>query len=261
MFGSRTRRRRRLRQTPLPPHLASILDQKVPYYRQLSAEERTALGGLVQIFLYEKRFEGCAGLEITDEIRVTIAAQACILLLGRETDIYPTLRTILVYPGAYIVRAARPAPGGIVVEGDEVRIGESHRRDTVILAWDAVQGGASDIHDGKNVVFHEFAHQLDNESGAAEGAPALPQPSMYIAWARVLGGEYRALVDAVERQRPTVLDPYGATNPAEFFAVATECFFEKSVQLQTRHPELYDQLRQFYRRDPARLASKPPRPD
>lgn len=190
-------------------------------------------------------------MAITDEMRVTIAAQACVLLLGRETEMYPTLRTIVVYPGPFVVHAVRRQPDGTVIEGDEVRIGESHLRDTVVLGWDAVLRSASDVHDGRNVVFHEFAHQLDNESGAAEGAPALPRTSMYIAWARVLGREYQTLVDAVERYRPHVLDSYGATSPAEFFAVATECFLEKPLELKIHHPDLYDQLRQFYGRDPA----------
>lgn len=250
MFGWRERRRRRLREQPLPAAWRAVVDG-LPAYRALSADERRELDGLIQVFLNEKRFEGCGGLILTDEIRVGIAAQACMLLLGRPTDLYPTLRTVLVYPSSYVVRARRRDESGIVIEGDEVRLGESHLRDTVILAWDAVRQGASDIHDGNNVVFHEFAHQLDNESGATEGAPDLPRGSSRIAWARVLGGEYRTLVEALEAHRPTFLRPYAATNPAEFFAVATEYFFERPVELRTRHPELYGKLSEFYRRDPA----------
>jgi Mlc titration factor MtfA (ptsG expression regulator) len=258
MLRFRKRRRAKLRQTPLPPRLRAILDERVPYLRRLSSGERRELEGLVQVFLDEKRFEGAAGLVVTDEMRVTIAAQACVLLLGRETEMYPTLRTILVYPGPYLVHAVRRQPDGTVVENDEVRLGESHLRDTVVLGWDAVLRSTSDVNDCRNVVFHEFAHQLDNESGAAEGAPALPRTSMYIAWARVLGGEYRALVEAVERHRPHVLDAYGATSPAEFFAVATECFLNEPGALKARHPDLYDQLRLFYGRDPASSSGPEP---
>jgi len=120
-----------------------------------------------------------------------------------------------------------------------------------VLSWDDVLQGASDIHDGHNLVYHEFAHQLDNESGAAKGAPRLPKPSMYIAWAHVLTEEYQSLVDAVLNNRSSLLDGYGATNPAEFFAVATEFFFEKPIELKLVHPHLYKQLTLFYRRDPA----------
>ncbi len=251
MLGLKNRRRRRLMQKPFPPEWVKILERNVPYYRCLSPEEQKQLQGLIHVFLSEKWFEGCGGLEITDEIRLTIAAQACILLLGRETDFYPTLRTILVYPSAYVARFADRQPDGTVIEGEQARLGESWLRGTLVLSWDDVLQGASDFHDGHNVVFHEFAHQLDNESGAAEGAPLLPERSMYIAWARVLGREYQSLLNDIEHHRKTFIDEYGAINPAEFFAVITEAFFEKSVQFRAKHPELYEQLRLFYRQNPA----------
>jgi Mlc titration factor MtfA (ptsG expression regulator) len=203
------------------------------------------------VFLDEKSFEGCGGLAITDEIRVTIAGQACILLLGRQTDYYPQLRTILVYPHRYLADHREHLPDGSVREGVHARLGESWCRGPVVLAWDDVLRGAADIHDGHNVVFHEFAHQLDGESGANEGAPVLPRRSMYIAWARVLGHEYEHLIDELKHHRRTFIDAYGATSPAEFFAVVTEAFFEQSIQLKRRHPELYDQLVAFYQQDPA----------
>lgn len=229
----------------------TIIKRNVPYYNCLSPAEQSELHGLIQIFLKEKYFEGCGGLEITDEIRVTIAAQACILLLGRETDFYPTLRSILVYPQAYIAPLKKVAAGFLVTEGLQARFGESWSHGYVILSWDDVLKGASDIQDGHNLVFHEFAHQLDEESGAADGAPALPHRSMYITWARVLSREYKELIDSIEQNRPTLLDKYGATNPAEFFAVATEFFFEKPIELKQSHPELYEQMKLFYQRDPA----------
>ena len=255
MLGRRTRRRERLRQRPLPDSWIANIERNVPYYRTLNASDRRELHGHIQVFLAEKRFEGCGGLELTDEIRVTIAAQACILLLHRDTDYYPSLRTILVYPDPYIARVARRLPGGIAIEGREVRLGESWVAGAIVLSWDDVLRGAADVHDGHNVVFHEFAHQLDAESGSANGAPDLPRRSMYIAWARVMKAEYAHLLDDLAHHRDTVLDGYGSTSPVEFFAVATECFFEKPLQLEKTHPALYDQLKLFYRQDPAASSS------
>jgi Mlc titration factor MtfA (ptsG expression regulator) len=249
----RRRRRDAVRRRPFPAPWRVLIEKNVPYVARLSASDREELLGHVQVFLDEKRFEGCGGLEITDEVRVTIAAQACILLLHRDADLYPQLVSILVYPTAYVVRGGRRTPEGLIAEGPEARLGESWARDVVVLAWDNVLSGAADIHDGHNVVLHEFAHQLDQESGGGDGAPALPRRSMYVAWARVLGHDYQQLVRDVGRRHRTLIDAYGATNPAEFFAVATETFFEKPRRLQSRHPELYDQLKGFYRQDPARL--------
>jgi len=228
-----------------------ILERNVPYYRRLTSEEQTELHGHIQVFVAEKQFEGCGGLDITDEIRVTVAAQACLLLLHRASNYYPTLRTILVYPHEYFVETTRPGPGGTVVEQVDTRLGESWFRGAVVLSWDDVKRGAADAGDGQNVVFHEFAHQLDSESGRTDGAPVLPRRSMYIAWARVLGREYATLTERLKRRRHTLLDGYGATNPAEFFSVVTESFFEQPVKLQQRHPELYEQMKLFYRQDPA----------
>ena len=134
---------------------------------------------------------------------------------------------------------------------DQARLGESWHRGAVVLSWDDVRRGAADIHDAQNVVLHEFAHQLDSESGGVEGLPDLPRGSLVSAWARVLGREYRELAEEIRRRHATLLDPYGATNPAEFFAVATETFFERPLALRRRHPELYEQLKLFYRQDPA----------
>jgi Mlc titration factor MtfA (ptsG expression regulator) len=255
MLGFRERRRRHLRAKVFPSDWLTVLEHNVPYYETLSASQRLELQGHIQVFLAEKHFEGCGGLEITDEIRVTVAAQACILLLGRKTDYYPKLKSILVYPDAYVAHVTRRQADGTVSEADQGRIGESWGHGAVVLSWNAVLRGAADIHDGRNVVLHEFAHQLDQESGATEGAPLLPRRSMYVAWARVLGREYAALVRRIDAHRPDVLDAYGAVSPAEFFAVATECFFERPTELRASHPELYEQLTLFYKQDPGR----PPR--
>jgi hypothetical protein len=253
MFWFKQRSRRRLKMTPFPASWLEIIRRNVPYEHILSKEDRHELQGHIQVFLAEKKFEGCRGFQLTDEIRVTIAAQACMLLLHRVTDYYPMLRTILVYPGAYIAPFTDSVGHGVVREGISVRAGESWQHGSVILSWDDVLEGAADIHDGHNVVLHEFAHQLDQEAGAAEGAPILPKPSMYKDWARVLRAEYTQLQKDAELGRETIVDKYGAVNPAEFFAVATECFFEKALELKDKHPELYEELRLFYCQDPAQF--------
>ena len=254
MFGLRERRRRRLRATPCPPAWRSIVEQRFPMFGRLARADQDELLGHIQVFLDEKKFEGCGGLEITDEIRVTIAAQACMLLLHREPHYYPRLVSILVYPHPYVAQAVERLPGGIVSEGPSGRLGESWVDDIVVLAWDAVRAGASDAGDGHNVVLHEFAHQLDQEDGTSNGAPILDHRSQYVAWARILGDEFASLRAAAERGATTDIDPYGATNPAEFFAVVTEAFFERPAALKSKHPELYEELRLFYHQDPLSFA-------
>jgi MtfA peptidase len=183
-----------------------------------------------------------------------------LLLLHRDTDIYPKLTTILVYPSAYIAKARKPVGSGLALEGENVNLGESWTNGIVVLSWNDVLTGASDLQDGKNLVLHEFAHQLDREDGAVDGTPLLDQRSQYVTWARVFGAEFERLKRESWMGRPTVLDEYGTTDPAEFFAVATECFFEKPRVLEKRHPELYSQLRAFYRQDPAKLPPTDPSP-
>jgi Mlc titration factor MtfA (ptsG expression regulator) len=247
------RRRRKLRAQPVPPGWKAILKRNLPVFRRLPIEDQAELLAHVQIFLAEKRFEGCGGLELTDEIRLTIAAQACLLLLHRETDYYPQLSTVLVYPSTYVAHDERHLEGPIWEEGDEYRLGHAARQlGVIVLAWDAANWGAANPSDGQNVVLHEFAHQLDFEDYSTDGAPALATRAEYLAWARVMSAEFNALRAAEEAGTPTVLDTYGATNPAEFFAVATEAFFERPSLLRASHPELYAELAKFFRQDPAR---------
>jgi len=247
----RRRRREKIKARPFPVAWRAHIAKHVPYAALLTKAEREELEGHVQVFLAEKSFEGCGGLALTDEIRVSIAAQACVLLLGRDTDYYPGLGTILVYPAAYVATARSSLAGGPVVESEQVRLGESWSTGQVVLSWDDVERGAADVRDGHNVVFHEFAHQLDGLNPTSDGAPVLDKRSMYIAWARVLGAEYARLLDDIDRHHRTVLDRYGATSPAEFFAVASETFFEQPGALKRKHPELYEQLALFYKQDPA----------
>jgi Mlc titration factor MtfA (ptsG expression regulator) len=229
-----------------------------PLFRILPAEDRRELEGHVQVFVNEKQFEGCGGLVLTDEIKVTIAAQACLLLLHRQTDYYPGLRSVVVYPSTYSVETTDHSNHGVVTETQASRLGESWQHGAVVLAWDSALHGAIDKTDGHNVVLHEFAHQLDQEDGHADGAPILTRNLLrgragrYGSWGRVLGDEFERLQREVSKGGRTVMDSYGATNPAEFFAVATECFFEKPREMVKNHPQLYDELKTFYRQDPAK---------
>ncbi len=244
----RHRRRRALLNEPFPPAWLEILDNNLPPYRKLSLGLQQQLQDYIRIFIGEKSFEGCGGLTLTDEIRVTIAAQACLLLLNRETDCYPQLFSILVYPSTYVAQAERHS--GLEAADPSVRLGESWNYGAVVLAWDSVKRGALNFKDGHNVTMHEFAHQLDQEDGKSDGAPILGVRSAYSAWSRVLSEEYELLRRETALGQKSVLDSYGATNPAEFFAVATETFFEKPVQLKKNHPELYQELLGFYKLDP-----------
>jgi Mlc titration factor MtfA (ptsG expression regulator) len=200
--------------------------------------------------LAEKHFEGCGGLEMTDEIKVTIAAQAGILLLNRKARYYPSLDSILVYPSTFLSENIRYLGGHVYIEEQAAHLGESWRGGALVLAWDSVKHGGMDVSDGHNVVLHEFAHQLDQEDGASDGAPILERSSLYTAWARILHTEYERLQDKVRSGLDTVMDEYGATNPAEFFAVATETFFEKPHAMQRKHPELYEVLKSYYNVNP-----------
>ncbi len=239
---------------PFPPKWLEILVRNVPYYRMLPRQDKQELQGLVQVLLAEKHFEGLGGMTVTDEVRVTIAAHACILLLRRKTEFYPLLVSVLVYPETYVAPMQTREPGGVVSEGMQALAGQTWDKGSLVLSWGDVLRGASNVRDGRNVVFHEFAHQLDNEAGVADGAPLLPNQTAYEEWARVCRREYRALVQDIEHGRPTVIDGYAATSPAEFFAVVTELFFEGPVQLKARHPELYALFKSYYQQDPATLA-------
>jgi Mlc titration factor MtfA (ptsG expression regulator) len=245
------RRRERLLAQPLSEEQRAMIERQLPAWRFLGEDQRRRLEGLVQVFLDEVDFEGCGGLEMTEEIRVVIAARACLLVLGSErVDPFPKMTVVLVYPSSYSTQQVRQSAGGLVHEGRSHRLGESHSRGQVVLSWDDVEAGARDPHDGHDVVLHEFAHQLDQETPSA-GSPRLRRAADYAAWARVLGGRYADLVEKVAEHRRTFLDDYGATNPAEFFAVATEAFFEKSRPFRRKLPKLYEQLQGFYGLDPA----------
>ncbi len=244
----------RLPTGPIPDSWYGVVEHDVPLARWLSAEERERLLRLVQVFLTEKHFEGCGGLTVTEEMKIRIAAEACLLVLNLEGPCYPTLRTVLVYPHGFVPKFAGSPGTGEIARSPVPLIGESWGDGVVVISWDDAVRGARNPADGDNVVLHEFAHQLDAEDGAANGAPILP-PGALRTWGGVLSEEYERLRRDAADDRRSALDDYGATNKAEFFAVATEAFFEKPVQLEREHPALYTQLRQFYRQDPARRAA------
>ncbi len=235
-----------------PEQWRALIEARVPLVRWLKSEEWDRLFGLVQAFLRDKHFEGGGGLEVTDEMKIIVAAQACLLILHLDAGCYPGVRSIILYPSTFLRRS--PAIDGRTYVGaiphPEPLMGE-HVRGAVVLAWDSSLHGASDTGDGQNVVLHEFAHELDREDGYVDGTPLLEAPSSTRTWARVLQERFDELRRSAEDGVPDVLNVYGATNRGEFFAVATETFFGNPQELRRRYPDLYAQLKGFYRQDPA----------
>jgi Mlc titration factor MtfA (ptsG expression regulator) len=245
----RKRRRQKLLSQPFPAEWLETLRQDVPHYVTLTDEEQAKLHNDLRIFIAEKDWEGCGGLELTDSIKVTVAGFACLLVLGMEEVYFDRAVTILVYPRAYVV-PDQPSEDGLLMEDRELE-GEAHYRGPVILNWEEIVRDAHAPEFGRNLVFHEFAHQLDMLNGEADGIPALPDPAGPEQWERLLNKELRRLRHDVDRGEPTVLDDYGAENEAEFFAVATECFFLQPKQLRQKHGDLYELFRGYYNQDPA----------
>lgn len=243
-------RRKRLRNRTFPDPWLAAMEKNVPLYNRLSSEDRKELLGHVQVFLAEKRFEGGGGFVVNDRVRVTIAAQACILILHRKTDYFPGLSSIIVYPSEYIAPLHSVDECGVVTEGTDQRSGESVRDGALVLSWEDVLAEGIDVHEGYNVVLHEFAHQLDAEEGITADIP-WEQELEDCAGDTILVREYRRLRKDDARGAATVLDPYGAESPEEFFAVATEAFFQTPLPLRKHHPELYGELARYYRQDPA----------
>jgi len=215
-----------------------------PIFARIPEHLRDELEGLIHVFIAEKSFEACGGLqEVTDHMRRVIAAEACLLLINRKHNFYRKLRSILIYPTAYKVRNEHGS--------HDVRLGESWDSGSVVLAWDSVVAGGRNDEDGSHVALHEFAHQLDQDDGAGDGVPPLHMGSgSYREWSHTFSKAFARFQNRLEKGRRTVIDPYGATNPAEFFAVATETFYEKPKQLQKQYPNVYEQLRLYYNVNP-----------
>ena len=253
MFGFKRRRRERLRKQPFPVEWHAFLERNVPYYAILPDDDRRELQGHIAVFLAEKNFEGCAGFKLTNEVRVTIAAHACILLLHRDTDYYPRLDSILVYARPFVAETSQRGPGKMVIRGEEVRVGESWHTGAVIFAWSDVKYSITHPDDGHNVLYHEFAHQLDSENSASDGFPVLDDEEMAEEWSSAFTDAYEGFVEDVEQGHETLLDEYGAESPPEFFAVVTETFFELPIELEEDYPELYEALKHYFKQDPANL--------
>lgn len=241
----RRRALRRLFSRPFPAEWTALLEAKVPLFRVLPEAIRQELKGHINVFLAKKLFEGCGGLEeVTDEMRLVVASQACLLLLSGRSDCYPGLTSILIYPGAYVVREKR-RQGYLETDSDSIRSGESWQQGALVLSWEDVLVSMRYPDDGYNIVLHEFAHQMEGENGPVTESATFEK-------------EYKSLKRAMNRGEETVFDYYGATDRAEFFAVATEAFFEMPHDVKAEHRGLYSELAAFYGLDPASWQSYQP---
>lgn len=243
-------KRRQIRREPFPHAWRQIIRRRMPYFSSMPTDLQLQLKKHIQVFIAEKEFLGQEGITINDDIKVTVAAQACLLLLNRKTDYYPNLKTIVLYPGAFVKKQMQSDQIGLHSEKTSVMLGESWQFGRIVLSWQHTVEGARSPNDGANVVIHEFAHQLDQETGSANGAPALGKRTSYKRWSKVFEREFKQLKRQTEQGLTSLLDSYGATNPAEFFAVASEVYFEQSQLLYQQHRSLYQQLKKFYQVDP-----------
>jgi Mlc titration factor MtfA (ptsG expression regulator) len=250
MFFFKKLRRRRIAAQPFPGPWLNILQKDVVVYNYLDDPDKVELRKNILIFLAEKHFESCGGFILNQRVKIIIAAYACILLLHRRTDYYPGLYSILVYPDAFIANHKEYLPGGLVAEGPQVYSGQSWRHGIVVLSWDDIEYDKANVHDGRNVIYHEFAHQIDSSAGRGDSSAVLKTDATFNNWSKVLYENYIELRDAAESGEPFLLDEYGATEPSEFFAVATEFFFEKPYELNQQHPKLYEELVRFYNINP-----------
>lgn len=235
---------------PFPESWQQILELDVPYYTQLPEDLKQTLRNHIVIFMDEKLFEGCNGLEITEEKKVIISAYACVLLLGEASGYYPNLQSILVYPDSYVAQVHEESEGGIISEGTQARKGESWNLGNIVLSWDDIQDNIEDPSSGQNLIFHEFAHQLDDHYGLTAGIGEYGKVFRDDEWTRILAAAFRRLQRKSRQGTPGVLDPYGATLPAELFSVATEAFFLEPHKLKKEFPKLYNALKSFYNLDP-----------
>ena len=255
----RDHNREELRKRPFPPEWEAILRANVVHYGMLEGAERTELCAMMQVFLEEKHWEGCGGLDLTDDIRVTIAAQACLLQLGLPHDYYRNVESILVYPSTVVPPERKIGFFESVsgpLEASVPILGQAFAQGPVILVWDAVLHGARHPAQGHNVVYHEFAHKLDMLDGAADGTPPLADREQLAEWMSVCSREFLRLRSLAEGGHKTFLNAYAATNEAEFFAVATEEFFDRPLALQGHAPDLYRILSQYYRQDPLKRVNR-----
>ncbi len=248
----KNRRRRKLIAQPFSEEWDAYLLNNVHFYLLLTEHDQQRLKNKLRILIAEKYWEGCNGFQMTDEVKVTIAAQAALLLLGLEEQYFHTVQSILVYPSSYVVEEKSVTPAGVEMKSNSAREGEAWSNGPVILSWDNVLQGGQQSFDGRNLVFHEFAHQLDMQNGSVnDGTPWMKNKEQYDKWKYVMQEAYQQLVHDCSYGQQTLLNCYGATNISEFFAVATECFFERSHEMQHYHLALYDLLAEYYNQNPA----------
>jgi Mlc titration factor MtfA (ptsG expression regulator) len=245
------RRRAHLLAQPFSEAWRRTLETNVGAYGLLDAAERARLCELVQVFVAEKHWEGCGGLELNDEIRVTIAGCACLMILWREHELFARVDSIFVYPSTMIARRPQLQTYTSLtpVRDHHALLGSAMYGGPVVLAWDDALKGARDPHDGRNLVFHELAHKIDELSGAVDGTPPLPDAAHRRAWARAFEPAFLAQRARRDLGEPSFLRDYAVTNEAEYFAVATESFFEQPAELARELPDVYAQLREFYNVD------------
>lgn len=254
----RNRRRRLLLQEPFPADWQATLNQ-LEFYRLLTPDEQQHLQSDVRVFIAEKNWEGVHGLELTDEMRVRIAAHACYMILGLNLNCYDRTMSILVYPDAYSVPDQFAIQGGGMITGRSSRLGENWYRGPIILSWPDVLAAGQGHARTSNLVYHEFAHELDTLNGRnVDGTPVLESPELAHRWEGVMSRAYHRLCADCRMGRPTALDCYGTQNRGEFFAVATEAFFQQPVRTYRRQPEIYELLSAYYRQNPAARALHPP---
>jgi len=245
------RKRKKISNTEFPQKWKNTLNNKWPLYRRLPDLLKQNLHNRIKIFMVEKQFIGANGFEVFEEHRLLIAAQACLLIVNKPFEYFDKLQIIMIYPSTFVASRERMQSDGTIINESSVNSGEAWETGKIILSWDATYAGLINISDGQNVVIHEFAHLLDNTNGSANGAPLLEHANNYQQWSRIFSAAYDRLQHSVERGHKTTFNPYGTVNPGEFFAVASELFFEKSSLFQKEEPLLYQQLEKFYAVDPA----------
>ncbi|MEX0605559.1 MAG: M90 family metallopeptidase [Marinobacter sp.] len=248
LFFYRSWRRKQHLEQGFPEHWVVVLEAQVPFYRGLTSDLKRQFEQHVQLFLTEKNFYGCDGFEVDERVRLTIAGHACLLILARPYSDYDEIRSILVYPDVYRVQE-QVQDGLVVTHSDQVRAGEASSLGQVVLAWSQCEESATRPGSHHNVILHEFAHQLDYLDGTADGAPPLSGEQAE-QWQQTMTQAYEQLRQSLSHQSESWLDPYGATEPAEFFAVLTETFFQQPQHLSNAQPAVYEALQKFYRIDP-----------
>lgn len=244
-------RRKWVQRKPFPDQWQEILERDVPVWSRLPARYHEPFRIRVKVFMDEKLFEGCNGLQLTETHKVVISAYACLPILEEPSDYYRDLQVILLYPDDYMATVHEEDEAGVITSGTEARKGESWDTGSIILSWSDIEENLYRSPDGQNLILHEFAHQLDQHYGLTAGISEEGRVIHDDEWNRALASAFSEFRRKLRRRAKTCLDPYGAEHPAEFFSVATEAFFEIPAKLKSEYPALYDALAEFYRLDPA----------